>query len=76
MLLTIQNKVLDLLSLFKHHPVGRGGGRKKEKMEIKATINGKEQKVTVREFNGIYQILTGPYAMGIIRKDEVINENR
>lgn len=41
-------------------------------MTIKTNINGKLQEVTVREFIGMYQILTGPYAMGLIRKDEVV----
>jgi hypothetical protein len=42
-------------------------------MKIKTIINGKATEVEVREFAGMYQILTGPYAMGIIRKDEIIS---
>lgn len=39
---------------------------------IKTLINGKITKVQVREFNGMYQIISGAYAMGIVRKDEVL----
>lgn len=39
---------------------------------IQAKINGKIETLEVREFAGMYQILSGPYAMGILRKDEVL----
>jgi len=41
-------------------------------MKIQAIINGKTETLTVREFLGMYQILSGNHAMGLLRKDEVL----
>lgn len=39
---------------------------------IETIIHGKATKVEVREYLGMYQIVLGPYALGLVRKDEVL----
>lgn len=39
---------------------------------IKTKIHGIIIEVIVREFNGMYQIVSGVYTCGLIRKDEVL----
>lgn len=39
---------------------------------ITTLINGKITELQVRDFLGMYQILTGPLAMGLIRKEELL----
>lgn len=39
---------------------------------IKTEIRGKLKKVFVREYLGMYQIIQVPYALGLIRKSEVL----
>lgn len=39
---------------------------------VKTVINGKVTEVEVREFAGMYQIVSGAYACGIIRKEEIL----
>lgn len=41
-------------------------------MKITTLIHGKATEVLVREFEGMYQIIAGPYTCGLIRKDEVL----
>lgn len=39
---------------------------------VKTNINGIITEVQVREFLGMYQIVAGPYTLGMVRKDEVL----
>lgn len=39
---------------------------------IQTIINGRIETLEVREFCGMYQVISGPYMLGIVRKDEVL----